>query len=224
LAVVTFASFALLGNYGLEIYRQAPPNLARVVSTAGEVLFVGKDIRDGQDVWQSIGDHELGSIWGHGAYVAPDWIADWLHREAVWLLSHWTQEMHGSAWNQLSAEQQTVLKSRLEAQRRRNACWTVNIRLSLMPLNSLLLIGPMRTWDSVKRGLRHARSAEFLQTGHLTNPRWRRVEGNTIFAAGILALGWFVAGLKFGWSIETREDMTLDQFESGGEYAPVESK
>jgi len=25
---------------------------------------------------------QLGSIWGHGAYQAPDWTADWLHREA----------------------------------------------------------------------------------------------------------------------------------------------
>jgi nitric oxide reductase subunit B len=25
---------------------------------------------------------EIGSIWGHGSYVAPDWTADWLHREA----------------------------------------------------------------------------------------------------------------------------------------------
>src|SRR3954464_13503611 len=26
---------------------------------------------------------QLGSIWGHGGYVAPDWSADWLYREAV---------------------------------------------------------------------------------------------------------------------------------------------
>jgi nitric oxide reductase subunit B len=24
----------------------------------------------------------VGSVWGHGAYVGPDWSADWLHREA----------------------------------------------------------------------------------------------------------------------------------------------
>ena len=62
---------------------------------SGEVLFTGQDIRDGQNVWQSLGGQELGSIWGHGAYVAPDWSADWLHRECVWLLNHWSEKDHG---------------------------------------------------------------------------------------------------------------------------------
>ena len=39
--------------------------------------------RRGRQVWQSIGGQQLGSIWGHGSYVAPDWTADWLHREAT---------------------------------------------------------------------------------------------------------------------------------------------
>ena len=34
-------------------------------------------------------------VWGHGAYVAPDWSADWLHREATWLLDHWARADHG---------------------------------------------------------------------------------------------------------------------------------
>ncbi len=33
-----------------------------------------------------MGGMEQGSIWGHGSYVAPDWSADWLHREALALL------------------------------------------------------------------------------------------------------------------------------------------
>ncbi len=32
---------------------------------------------------------EVGSIWGHGSYVAPDWTADWLHREAMFILERW---------------------------------------------------------------------------------------------------------------------------------------
>ena len=57
--------------------RPSPPKS----STAdGRVLFTGETIRDGQNVWQSIGGQEIGTIWGHGAYVAPDWSADYLHR------------------------------------------------------------------------------------------------------------------------------------------------
>lgn len=120
LAAVIFASFAVLGYYGLEIYRLAPPIPERVVSTDGQVLFTGQDIRDGQNVWQSIGGQQLGSIWGHGAYVAPDWSADWLHREALWLLDHWAQQEHGTTWDQLPPEQQVVLQSRLKSELRTN--------------------------------------------------------------------------------------------------------
>ena len=45
-----------------------------------------EQILDGQQVWQSTGGQQLGSIWGHGAYQAPDWSADWLHRESTALL------------------------------------------------------------------------------------------------------------------------------------------
>ena len=74
-------SFLLLGYYGREIYYAAPPIPKQVVTADGTVLFTGQDIKDGQNVWQSIGGQEVGTIWGHGAYVAPDWSADWLHRE-----------------------------------------------------------------------------------------------------------------------------------------------
>src|SRR5262245_20608166 len=104
LALVLLGSFALLGYYGWEICWQPPPIPERVVSADGELLCTGQQIRDGQNVWQSIGGQEVGTVWGHGAYVAPDWSADWLHREAVWLLDEWARQEHGASWEGLDAE------------------------------------------------------------------------------------------------------------------------
>ena len=70
------ASFAVLLWSGGEIFRAAPPMPEQVVSRDGQVLYTRADIEEGREVWQSIGGMELGSIWGHGAYVAPDWSAD----------------------------------------------------------------------------------------------------------------------------------------------------
>jgi len=113
-------SFLGLGYFGTEIYRQAPPVPKRVITTDGIVLFTGQDIKDGQNVWQSIGGEEVGTIWGHGAYVAPDWSADWLHREAVWLLDHWAGEFGGKTYEQLAPEIQAGLRQRLKAELRTN--------------------------------------------------------------------------------------------------------
>jgi nitric oxide reductase subunit B len=55
----------------------------------------------------------------------------------------------------------------------------------------------------------YARSAEFMQTPLMDTLRWLRVIGDTIFAAGAVALGWFVLGLKTGWSLE-REGIELE--------------
>ena len=78
---VLIVTFSLLGYYGAEVYRQAPPIPTQVVTADGKALFGKEDILDGQTAWQSVGGMQLGSIWGHGAYQAPDWTADWLHRE-----------------------------------------------------------------------------------------------------------------------------------------------
>ena len=95
LGVIVVAAFSVLGYFGLEIYRQAPLIPQRVVTTDNVVIFTKEDMQNGQNVWQSLGGQEVGSIWGHGAYVAPDWSADWLHREAMWLLERWSVEEYG---------------------------------------------------------------------------------------------------------------------------------
>src|SRR5689334_15865416 len=79
-------SFGVLGWVGTEIFRQAPPIPREVVTTDGHVLLSGNDIQNGQNVWQAMGGMEMGSIWGHGSYVAPDWTADYLHRESLFIL------------------------------------------------------------------------------------------------------------------------------------------
>ena len=82
LLAVIVGSFAVLGGYGPHIGTAAPPLPSRVVTADGRPLFDGEAVLRGQNVWQAIGGQEVGSVWGHGAYVAPDWTADWLHREA----------------------------------------------------------------------------------------------------------------------------------------------
>lgn len=89
LATVVIASFVVLLWMGQQINIHKPPIPERVQTIQGQVLFTKDDIVHGQQVWQSIGGQQIGSVWGHGSYVAPDWTADWLHREATIVLDSW---------------------------------------------------------------------------------------------------------------------------------------
>ncbi|MCY4367764.1 MAG: nitric-oxide reductase large subunit [Chloroflexi bacterium] len=135
LIVIVVGSFAALLYYGGEVYQMAPPVPSAVTVSDGSVVFTEADINQGQDVWRSIGGHELGSVWGHGAYTAPDWTADWIHREAVWLLEYWAQEDYGAGYDILDGEQAAALRSRLQDELRTN---------TLNPDTGVITISPLR--------------------------------------------------------------------------------
>ena len=120
LGLLLAVAFAILLAMGRELYLKAPPMPERVVSASGQALYTRGDIELGRRVWQSIGGQQLGSIWGHGALVAPDWSADWLHREALALVEIWSQRDYGSAYARLAATQREVLNVRLREELRRN--------------------------------------------------------------------------------------------------------
>ena len=119
LAIVILASFAILGGVGRKMISQAPP-IPDVYTAGGQLLFTGSTITDGQGVWQSMGGQESGTVWGHGAYVAPDWSADWLHRESELLLDRGAQRMGAANFASLNPDQQAMLKARLVPAMRTN--------------------------------------------------------------------------------------------------------
>src|SRR5665213_74416 len=80
IAVVMVLGFGVLGAITTLAYRNAPPIPARVVDAQGATLFTGDDIGNGQAVFLRYGLMANGSIWGHGAYLGPDYAAVALHR------------------------------------------------------------------------------------------------------------------------------------------------
>ena len=120
LGVVLVVSFAVLGGVGYKAIKTAPPIPDQVVTADGRVLFTGETIRDGQNAWQSTGGQEVGSIWGHGSYVAPDWTADYLHRQSTIVLDHWAQAQGAANYGALPAETRAALQGRLTELTRRN--------------------------------------------------------------------------------------------------------
>jgi len=118
--LVVVASFAVLGFTGVRIYQTAPPIPERVVTASGREVLGSGEISAGQNIWQAAGGMEMGSVWGHGSYLAPDWTADYLHRESLFILDRWAGAEGGTPYSLLSAERQGGLRARLGASLKHN--------------------------------------------------------------------------------------------------------
>jgi nitric oxide reductase subunit B len=134
--LVMVVSFGILGYYGIEIYRQAPPIPEKVVTTDGKVIMTATEIKDGQNVWQSMGGQEVGTVWGHGAYQAPDWTADWLHREAIFMLNEMSMDEYGIEYENANDEQKALLEMRLQKEMRKNTYDEQTGTTTISPLRS----------------------------------------------------------------------------------------
>jgi nitric oxide reductase subunit B len=80
LVLICIVTFSVLIAAGAVIYKNAPPIPATVVSPQQEIILTQETIQAGQETYLARGGQHIGSIWGHGSYLAPDWTADVLHR------------------------------------------------------------------------------------------------------------------------------------------------
>lgn len=88
LAFVLIYGFAVLITVTYKAYADKPPIPETITDTSGNVLFTGDDVRSGQSVFLRYGLHDNGTVWGHGAYLGPDFSADYLHKVAIATRSH----------------------------------------------------------------------------------------------------------------------------------------
>ena len=79
-ALVVLCGFFILGLLAYRTYMAHPPVPKQVVDSQGRVLYTGNDISKGQQVFLHNGLMEYGSVFGHGAYLGPDYTADYLRR------------------------------------------------------------------------------------------------------------------------------------------------
>ena len=112
--LVLIVGFSLLSLVTVKTYAGAPPIPERVVSEAGTVLFTGEEIRAGQDVFFKYALMEHGTLWGHGAYLGPDYSAEYLHRMAEIGREALAQDGYGKAFADLPQDAALGVGERLK--------------------------------------------------------------------------------------------------------------
>ncbi len=78
------AGFSVLIMVAFLAYRDAPPIPEKIIDPSGETILTGEEILSGQQVFLKYALMENGSIWGHGAYLGPDFSAEYLHTLGVY--------------------------------------------------------------------------------------------------------------------------------------------
>jgi nitric oxide reductase subunit B len=106
--ILTFLfGFAVLGYLAIRVYQDHAPVPGKVVSARGQTIVTSEDVLAGQQLFLTYGLMEYGSIYGHGAYLGPDFTADYLHRQALEM-----QEFYGGG-----AAARARVQSELQANR-----------------------------------------------------------------------------------------------------------
>ncbi|MDX2032528.1 MAG: nitric-oxide reductase large subunit [Blastocatellia bacterium] len=131
-------------------------------------MLIGEgEVSNGQNVWQAMGGMQVGSIWGHGSYVAPDWTADYLHREAVYILGDWSKREFARPYEALNTEQQAVLRQRLQDVMRRNTYDAGTGRVTVEPIRAQAFEENLKHYTEV---FANGNAAYAIQRGAQSDP------------------------------------------------------
>lgn len=104
--LVMILGFSVLLGLAVLAQKDAPPIPDRVVDPAGIVVMTGDEIRSGQEVFLKYGLMENGTVWGHGAYLGPDFSAEYLHRQVLDSRAFLARQRFNTDWESLTPEQQ----------------------------------------------------------------------------------------------------------------------
>lgn len=111
LVIILLFEFAVLiwvttGNY----YRKSqPPIPEKVIDNSGMVVFTGNDIKAGQQIFLKKALMNNGSVWGHGAYLGPDFSARYLHNLALDVRNFIALEKYKTTFSNLTTDQKESL-------------------------------------------------------------------------------------------------------------------
>ncbi len=118
--LVLLLGFSVLIWQAARTYTDAPPIPERVMSASGETLFTGADIRTGQQVFLKYGLMENGTIWGHGAYLGPDFSAEYLHTLAADVREMLERQRYQRGVQRLDTAQRSAITAEIQALLKQN--------------------------------------------------------------------------------------------------------
>jgi len=163
--LVMIAGFSVLSFVTVLTYTNAPPTPKQATDVTGTVVFTGADIQMGQEVFLKYGLMEHGTLWGHGAYLGPDYSAEYLHRLSEVTRDTIATEKYGKLFAQLSSDQQSVASARTITELKENRYEPASRTLRLSSGEVAAYRTQLREWSDyfTRKGAAPGLPANYIQ-------------------------------------------------------------
>jgi nitric oxide reductase subunit B len=159
--------FSVLIGMTVSAYRSAPPIPEKIVDVNGAVVFSGDDVRAGQEVFLKYGLMENGTIWGHGAYLGPDFSAEYLHTLGLDVAAAIASREYGKTPDALAPAERSAVEAQVAALLKQNRYDPATRALAFTEAESVSFQNQITKWSNYLAG--PGQSAG-LQAGLIKDP------------------------------------------------------
>ncbi|MCL5428796.1 MAG: nitric-oxide reductase large subunit [Chloroflexi bacterium] len=118
--IAVIVGFSVLIGMTVSAYQYAPPIPDEVIGADGATLFTGDDILAGQATFLKYGLMENGTIWGHGAYLGPDFSAEYLHTLGLEASVVLASQLYNKSPEELMAGEKAAVEAQVAALLKQN--------------------------------------------------------------------------------------------------------
>ena len=144
--IAMIAGFSVLIGMTVNAYQVAPPIPEKVASADGRTLFTGQDIRSGQAVFLKYGLMENGTIWGHGAYLGPDFSAEYLHTLGLDAAAALSSQLYGKAPAAITPAERDAVEAQVAAMLKKNQYRAADKTLVLSDIEAASFENQIAKW------------------------------------------------------------------------------
>ena len=210
--LVLIVGFGLLSLVTVRTYAGAPPVPDRVLDLQGRTLFTREDIEAGQEVFFKYALMEHGTLWGHGAYLGPDYTAEYLHRLAEIGRDALAQASYAMPFSALPLGRALEIGERLKLELKQNRCQGGSLTFSLPETASYL--AQAGEWRDYFNG---AKAAPGLPRNYIRDgSELRRL--NAYFAWATWATVALRPGTSFSYTNNWPYEPLVGNLPTGAEY------
>jgi len=146
--IVLVIGFSVLIWMAIRAHHDAPPIPENVVGPNGETVFVRNEIVTGQEVFLKYGLMENGTIWGHGAYLGPDFSAEYLHTLAEDVGTHLSIQQYHRSLAELTSAERAAVSAEVEQLLKQNRYNPQTKTLTFTPAEVMSYTNQKRKWTA----------------------------------------------------------------------------